>query len=230
MFKTHLLAASAVVALITGLTATLGPAPDDKADALAEKSPISAAVAAFRRHPVDVTGTTAPFVEHDDDPSRRLTTTTSTTTTTAAPTTTTEAAATTEQAPKPKATTTTQAETGGYSSSYESDFASLINGLRSSNGQSALSRDGSLDAEARAWSKAMAADGDISHSNLGRFLPPWSTAGENVGAGGSVTGLFGALADSAGHRANMLGNFTHFGIGVWVDSSGQIWTTHVFAG
>ncbi len=230
MFKTHLLAASALVALITGLTATLGPAPDDKADALAKESPISAAVAAFQRPPVSVTEAKAPFVEHDDDLYRRLTTTTSTTTTTIAPTTTTEAATAKEQAPKPKATTTTQAESGGYNSSYESDFASLINGLRSSNGQSALSRDGALDAEARAWSKAMAADGDISHSNLGRFLPPWSTAGENVGAGGSVSGLFGALADSAGHRANMLGNFTHFGIGVWVDGSGQIWTTHVFAG
>lgn len=228
MLKTHLFAVSALVALITGLVATLGPAPDDKADALAADAPASAAVAAFQRDPVSVTETTAPFVEHDDDPSRRLTTTTSTTTTTVAPTTTT-AAATTEPPPRAK-TTTTQAEAGGYNSGYEGSFASLINSLRSSNGLAGLSRDGSLDAEARAWSKAMAADGDISHSNIGRFLPPWSTAGENVGSGGSVEGLFGALADSSGHRANMLGNFTHFGIGVWVDGSGQIWTTHVFAG
>jgi uncharacterized protein YkwD len=75
----------------------------------------------------------------------------------------------------------------------------------------------------------MAAAGDISHSDIGRFLPPWSAAGENVGSGSSVSGLFGALADSDGHRANMLGDYTHFGIGVWVDGSGQIWTTHVFA-
>jgi uncharacterized protein YkwD len=74
----------------------------------------------------------------------------------------------------------------------------------------------------------MAGNGDLSHSDLSSLLPPWSAAGENVGVGGSVKGIFGALADSSGHRANMLGDFTHFGIGVWVDSEGRIWTAHVF--
>jgi uncharacterized protein YkwD len=52
--------------------------------------------------------------------------------------------------------------------------------------------------------------------------------GENVGVGGSVSSIFGGLTNSAGHNANMLGDFTHFGVGVWVDASGAIWTTHVF--
>jgi uncharacterized protein YkwD len=26
----------------------------------------------------------------------------------------------------------------------------------------------------------------------------------------------------------MLGDFTHLGVGVWVDASGAIWTTHIF--
>jgi len=93
-----------------------------------------------------------------------------------------------------------------------------------------LTRNGALDSEARAWSKRMATRGDLSHSDLGRFLPPWSAAGENVGTGGSVSGLFNALVGSSGHRANMLGGYTHFGIGVWVDESGTLWTTHIFTG
>ena len=239
MYRTIFLAAAALIALTTGLVATLGPASDDKADALALGAPASTPELSIRRHPLGTggtTGTTVPFVEHDDDVSRRLTTTTATTTTTTtiATTTTTAPPATTSPpataAPTPQATTTTAAAGGDYNSGFEAEFAASINGLRSSNGLGGLSRNGSLDAEAREWSKKMAADGAISHSSIGRFLPPWSTAGENVGSGGSVSGLFGALANSPGHRANMLGNFTHFGIGVWVDASGSIWTTHVFAG
>jgi uncharacterized protein YkwD len=74
----------------------------------------------------------------------------------------------------------------------------------------------------------MAGDGGLSHSNLGSLVPPWSAAGENVGMGGSVKAVFSALAGSSGHRANMLGDYTHFGVGVWVDSDGVIWTAHVF--
>jgi uncharacterized protein YkwD len=118
----------------------------------------------------------------------------------------------------------------GFDPGYESDFAASINSYRSSKGLPALTRDGSLDGEARAWAKRMAQRGSISHSDLGRFIPPWSAAGENVGSGGSAGGLFDALVASSGHRANMLGGFTHFGIGVWVDESGTLWTAHVFTG
>jgi uncharacterized protein YkwD len=74
----------------------------------------------------------------------------------------------------------------------------------------------------------MAAQGSLSHSDLGRFLPPWTSVGENVAVGGSVSSIFGGLTASPGHNANMLGDFTHIGVGVWVDSSGTLWTTHVF--
>jgi uncharacterized protein YkwD len=124
------------------------------------------------------------------------------------------------------ATTTTLS--GGFNSGYEDSFASLINGHRASNGLSPLARDSSLDAEARAWSQTMASNGGLSHSDLGRFLPPWSSVGENVGVGGSVSSIFRGLTNSSGHNANMLGDFTHLGVGVWVDASGAIWTTHIF--
>jgi uncharacterized protein YkwD len=139
---------------------------------------------------------------------------------TTAPATTTTEPPTTTTAP-----TTSQA---GPNGDFESQFASEINGYRSENGLSALSRDGSLDSRARSWAESMADNGDLSHSNLSSLLPPWSAAGENVGVGGTVKSLFGALVDSSGHRANMLGDYTHFGIGVWVDSGGRIWTAHVF--
>ena len=124
--------------------------------------------------------------------------------------------------------TTTAPPSGGFNSANENSFVSLINSHRSANGLSALSRNSSLDAEARAWSQQMAAQGSLSHSDLGRFLPPWTSVGENVAVGGSVSSIFGGLTASPGHNANMLGDFTHIGVGVWVDSSGTLWTTHVF--
>jgi uncharacterized protein YkwD len=34
--------------------------------------------------------------------------------------------------------------------------------------------------------------------------------------------------DSSGHNTNMLGEYTHMGIGVWIDGNGTVWTAHVF--
>jgi uncharacterized protein YkwD len=182
--------------------------------------------------------TKAQFVEHDRALFDRLATTTPPpTTTTTLPATSTAAPATTEPPAEqpaeiqPKNAAPPQPEvSGGFNAGFESDFASAINSLRSSQGLAGLSRDGSLDAEARAWAKRMAELGDLSHSNIGRFIPPWSAAGENVGRGGSVSSLFDSFAASAGHRSNILGGYTHFGIGVWVDGSGGLWTAHVFTG
>ncbi|MGH8913943.1 MAG: CAP domain-containing protein [Acidimicrobiia bacterium] len=116
----------------------------------------------------------------------------------------------------------------GPNGEFESQFASKINGLRADSGLAKLSRDGSLDARARDWAERMADNGDLSHSDLGSLVPPWTAAGENVGMGDSVKSVFGALVGSSGHKSNMLGDYTHFGIGVWVDSNGTIWTAHVF--
>lgn len=180
---------------------------------------------------VSTTSTTAP--------STTTTTTTITTTTTSAPTTTapqsssnepskstTSSTSTTTTQP-PATTTTTQA--GGFLPSAESEFASSINSYRSSNGLSALSRSGSLDSYARSWAQQMAANGSLSHSNVGSLLGQWSSVGENVGVGYSVGSLFGAFVDSPEHQSNIVGDFTHMGIGVYQDADGALWTTHVFA-
>lgn len=91
-----------------------------------------------------------------------------------------------------------------------------------------LSRDGSLDSYARNWAQRLAQNGGLSHSNISALIPPWNAAGENVGVGGSVSAIFDALVASPGHAANMQGDFTHMGIGVYRDSSGALWTAHVF--
>lgn len=153
-----------------------------------------------------------------------------TTTTTEAPTTT-QASATPDKTAAPGTTAPPPTEpTGGFDSGAEAEFASLINSYRSSNGLATLSRDGSLDSYARSWAEQLSANGDLSHSNIGSLLPPWSSVGENVAVGGSITGMFNALVASSGHQANMLGDFTHFGVGVWQDDDGTLWTAHVFAG
>lgn len=77
----------------------------------------------------------------------------------------------------------------------------------------------------------MAESGQLKHSSLSNLIPPWSAAGENVGKGTTVSSVFNGLANSGPHRANMTSdNYTDFGVGVYVDGNGTIWTVHVFAG
>src|SRR5690606_34929734 len=159
---------------------------------------------------------------------RSVETTTTTTTTLPAPPTTKPSTGTTQ--PKPTSTTAPTQPAGGFHAGHESDFYRRINSLRNSNGVPSLARNGSLDSFARARAKDMALKGELSHD--GFSLPSgWREAGENIGRGGSVSRIWSKLADSSGHRSNMLrGSFTHVGIGVWVDGNGHIWTAHVFAG
>jgi uncharacterized protein YkwD len=183
-------------------------------------------------------------LEHESDlMEEALSTATSTTTTT-----TIEPSTTTTTAPAQKTTTTAGAPAttsppttsppttsppttagGGYSSGAEGDFASKINGYRSSNGQPNLARDGSLDGFARESARRMGEQASLSHANIGALLPPWSAVGENIGAGGEVGAIFSALAASSGHSSTMLDSYTHYGVGVWVDGNGTLWTSQVFA-
>ncbi len=152
------------------------------------------------------------------------TTTRATTTTTAAPATTTTAAPTTTTAAAP-------APAGDFSPGAESDFLSRINNLRAQEGLAQLSSNSSLNNYARNWSQTMATSGNFQHSNIASLLGPWSIVGENIGKGSSVNSIFNALVASPGHYNNMVDTrFTHIGVGVFVDSSGKLWTTHVFGG
>jgi len=75
----------------------------------------------------------------------------------------------------------------------------------------------------------MGRNGSLDHSNIGSLLGAWSGVGENIGFGGSVSVIFDALVGSSGHYQNMVGEWTHMGVGVWRDAQGALWTCHVFA-
>ncbi len=156
-----------------------------------------------------------------------------TTTTSAAPTTTTTAPVVTTAPPATTTSTTpaTTAATGSFSAPAESDFISKINALRSSVGVAGLAPNAELNNYARWWTKQMADSGNFSHSDIGSLFDPWSTVGENIGYGPSVTSVFNALVASTGHYNNMVDpRFTSVGVGAYVDSIGRIWTAHVFGG
>ncbi len=155
-----------------------------------------------------------------------------TTTTTAA-----AVASTTPPGTAPLPTTTTgvisaaAAVSGSYSVGAESDFLARINGLRASVGLAGLAANGELNNYARWWAKQMADSGVFSHSDIGSLLDPWKTIGENLGYGPAVAAIFDKLVASPLHYANMVDpRFTSVGAGAYVDSTGRIWTAHVFGG
>lgn len=90
--------------------------------------------------------------------------------------------------------------------------------------------DADLTRTARRWAQTMSETG-LGHSELTPHLERWNYVGENVGMGESANEVFAALVGSASHRINMEDTrFTHVGVGAFVDSSGIIWTAHLFAG
>lgn len=164
------------------------------------------------------------------------TTTLNSTTTTAAPPTTTTVAPTTTSTLAPTTTTTlapttttTVAGGGSFSPASESDFVSRVNDLRTGEGLPALIVDSGFKSYARDWAKVMGDTDKLDHSEFTALFDPWTSLGENVGYGPSVSSIFNALVASPGHYANMVDpGFTHIGIGVWITDEGKMWTTHVF--
>jgi hypothetical protein len=110
----------------------------------------------------------------------------------------------------------------------EGDFLSKINASRSAAGLAPVSMHSDLVPDARNHSAEMMAAGQIFHSsNLGSVASGWEALAENVGAGPSVASLHTAFMNSAGHRANILGNYNHVGVGV-VTEGDLIWVTVIF--
>ena len=110
----------------------------------------------------------------------------------------------------------------------EGDFLSRINASRAAAGLAPVSMHSDLVPDARSHSAEMMAAGQIFHSsNLGSVASGWEALAENVGAGPSVASLQTAFMNSAGHRANILGNYNHVGVGV-VTEGDLIWVTVIF--
>ncbi len=111
----------------------------------------------------------------------------------------------------------------------ESQFVSLTNGVRASQGLPPLEMHGNLTAKARGWAQTMANSGGIFHSNLPDGITVnWYRLGENVGKGPSVDSIHTALVNSPGHYANLVDpGFRYIGVGV-VNANGIIYVSEVF--
>ncbi len=123
------------------------------------------------------------------------------------------------------------AQTTPTEASYEQQFLTKINAERSARGLAPMKMYWDLTDDARIHSDAMLARGRIYHTkSLSNVVSSgWEALSENVGAGPSVSSLHAAFMASAGHKRNILGNYTHVGIGVQRSSSGQMWATMIFA-
>ncbi len=113
----------------------------------------------------------------------------------------------------------------------ESQLVSLTNGSRASAGLPALQVDGALTAYARQHTAEMIAKGEIFHSSssqLSSITSGWSVMGENVGRGPSVDIIHMAFMNSAGHRANILGDYNYIGVGADRSGDGTLYVTVIF--
>lgn len=113
----------------------------------------------------------------------------------------------------------------------------LLNKARAAKGLRALTLHPSLAASALMWSSTMAATGNFTHNpwGFGEAMPlGWRGMGENIAWAGWSAGDMGSWAhdawmDSPGHRANILGDYTHVGIGIFTAPDGSTYATQVFA-
>jgi uncharacterized protein YkwD len=137
------------------------------------------------------------------------------------------------------------APVGSGNSSLESVIFSMLNQERAQHGLPALQLTGSLTTSARRHSSAMAAAQSLSHQLPGEAdqMQREAAAGyhgsawaENVGEtpqgneSGAV-GLQNLLYGDPPHRANILSASMHaVGVGIVIDSRGQLWLTEDFGG
>ena len=87
-----------------------------------------------------------------------------------------------------------------------------------------------IDRVAQSWTADMAATGELSHnpSYADQMPAGWTRAGENVATGYAIDAVVDAWMDSPGHRANILGDYTHLGVGFVRDARGRTWYTQNF--
>jgi len=115
-------------------------------------------------------------------------------------------------------------------SSMEAQFVSKMNAARQANGLRPYTVSSDLTSIARQHSDQMASQGKLYHNgSLTSQVQNWQAVGENVGDGPTVSDIHTAFMNSPEHRANILDHdYTQVGIGVTVDSHGQIWVTEDF--
>ncbi|MFV0425408.1 MAG: peptidoglycan-binding protein [Beutenbergiaceae bacterium] len=119
------------------------------------------------------------------------------------------------------------------SASFGGDVVSLVNQARAGAGLSALSTNAAMNSVAQAWAEHLSRTRSLGHNpSYSQQIPAdWSMAAENVAQNPSPTpaAMHQQLMDSSGHRVNIMGNYSHIGIGYATDSSGGGWLVQVFA-
>jgi uncharacterized protein YkwD len=103
------------------------------------------------------------------------------------------------------------------------------NALRAAGGLAPLVENAAMDAVAQNWSAQMFANGALTHNpQYSSQIPSgWSGAAENIASGYSYDQVVAAWHGSAGHYANIMGNYTDIGIGYY-ESNGQTYVTQDF--
>ena len=112
----------------------------------------------------------------------------------------------------------------------EQDVLAMVNDLRAAHGRPPLTLDSGMSDDARGWSAHMAATGlahDPNHRRSCDRFPGWDACWENVGYGSSARSVEQQFEGSSTHRANLLCDCTHIGIGV-ASGGGQVWLTQRF--
>ncbi len=118
----------------------------------------------------------------------------------------------------------------GACSPEEDRATELVNQSRNSVGLPSLPLNIDLSLKAQAWSRQLANDQRLYHSNLADGNGyNWYRLGENVGYGYSIEQVHNAFMNSAGHKANILDRgFNRIGLGVTRTGDGRYWVVQEF--
>jgi len=111
-------------------------------------------------------------------------------------------------------------------------FEWAIDVERAQHGLGPLFVDAVETTQAQNWSNLMAFTGTLAEdpntqAAIASYDPNWQAFGENVGVGPTPQSIEAAFMASPPHRANILGNYTHVGVGI-VIAGGRIWVTERF--
>ncbi len=89
------------------------------------------------------------------------------------------------------------------------------NAFRAQNGKPPVTLATELNVVAGSWTWHLHDTCTFAHNpSYAQQIPGgWSSAAENIAAGQPYTSVVQSWIDSPGHRANLLGDFTHLGIG-----------------
>ena len=110
------------------------------------------------------------------------------------------------------------------------EILNQTNQERANVGLAPLKLNAAMNTVAQNWTQSMATQQSMIHNpDYQTQLPqPWIRVGENVGQGYTKDTIVAAWMASPGHKANILGDFTHIGIGYWIDDAGRGWFTQDF--